>query len=59
MVGGGGGSIVLDKGYSRDEKGKLLASCPNHLDVLPGYIFSSECINWYSCAEVTFQQFLS
>ena len=26
-------SIVLDEGYSRDEKGKLLRSCPNHLDV--------------------------
>ena len=31
--GGEGGSIVLDKGYSRDEKGKLLRSCPNNLDV--------------------------
>ena len=33
VVGGGGGSIVSDKGYSRDEKGKLLRSCPNNLDV--------------------------
>ena len=32
-LGWGGGSIVLDKGYSRDEKGKLMRSCPNHLDV--------------------------
>ena len=29
--GGGGGAIVLEKGDSRDEKGKLLRSCPNHL----------------------------